>query len=106
MAKDNLFEFEAVPWLFHGEKGEWMFVTLPDATSSEIKQAFCRDEDGFGALRVEVRCGERCWRTSIFPDVFLDDHESRYELPLKVDAKKNLAFEAGRSTKFELWLES
>ncbi|MFC7291444.1 DUF1905 domain-containing protein [Hirschia litorea] len=103
MQKDKKkFEFEAVPWLFKGRSGAWAFVTLPEQMSCEIKKYVGGNDENFGALKVNVRCGEACWKTSIFPDVFLDEHESRYELPLKMSTLKKANIAQGEVAKFTL----
>jgi hypothetical protein len=82
--------FTAVPWQWEARSEAWVFVSLPDQVSDEIAEA--GRTAGFGAVRVEVVCGESTWRTSVFPDTA----RGCYVLPLKKAVRAAEGIEVGR----------
>ena len=77
-----IFTFDAEPWLFH--TGGWVFVSLPENISKEIRGMDRFPRKGFGSIRVEVTAGNSTWRTSLFPDSKLN----QYVLPIKKEIRK------------------
>ena len=70
------FEFAAELW--EPPSGKWVFLSLPEDVSEEIRE-MPRIPRGFGSVRVEVRLGGSSWGTSVFPD----SRRGRYILPVK-----------------------
>lgn len=56
----------------------WVFVSLPDDVTEQIKAMPWPPAPGFGSLRVAVRIDATEWRTSIFPS-----KEGPFVLPVK-----------------------
>jgi len=72
------FEFSAELWRWRPD-GAWVFLTLPDDVSAEIRQQPRPPRPGFGSIRVSVTIGPSTWTTSIFPD----SESGGYVLPVK-----------------------
>jgi hypothetical protein len=71
-------EFEARLWQWDARQGDsWIFVSLPEDVSEEIRELSAGTRRGFGSLRVRARIGSTTWQTSIFPGT------DAYALPLK-----------------------
>ncbi len=82
------FSFEAAIWVYQG-KAKIYFVTVPEDIATSIKAFVAGPRRGWGAVRVTVRIGETCWRTSMFPM----SAQKTYILPIKAEVRKveNLA---------------
>ena len=78
----------------------WHFVNLPAEISDEIAEASAPFRRGFGAVRVEVRCGNSSWRTSVFPD----KRAGCFILPVKATVRKAENLAAGSSARFDIEL--
>ncbi|MER7279299.1 DUF1905 domain-containing protein [Dactylosporangium sp. NPDC000244] len=84
-------EFEAELWAWDAKRGDaWVFVSLPDEPSEDIRELTAGTRRGFGSLRVQVRIGATTWKTSIFPSA-----DGPYVLPLKRAVRTALRLEAG-----------
>ena len=70
------FEFATDLWV--AQTGGWVFLSLPEDISDEIRE-MPRIPRGFGSVRVAVRIGGSSWSTSVFPD----SQRGRYILPVK-----------------------
>ena len=70
--------FSGILWAIPGELA-WVFVTLPEHLSMNIRAMPRPPRPGFGSLRVAVSIGRTSWKTSIFPD----SKSGCYLLPLK-----------------------
>ena len=62
---DPTFSFDAELWLHPA--GSWVFVTVPEDESDEIREV-APHPGGFGSVRVGVQIGATSWKTSVFPD--------------------------------------
>ena len=82
------FTFTAELWEWTG-KGSWVFVTLPEELSADIKHFTRHMTRGFRSVRVDVTVGETNWKTSLFPD----SKRGAYLLPIKkaVRAAENIS---------------
>lgn len=60
-------EFESELWLAESVDAAWVFATVPEDLSDEIRD-MAGPPRGFGSVRVEVTLGATTWRTSVFPD--------------------------------------
>jgi hypothetical protein len=71
--------FDGELWLWNARRADtWVFVSLPDGASEEIRDLAGGLRRGFGSLRVRATIGASTWRTSIFPG-----RQSAYVLPVK-----------------------
>lgn len=59
--------FTAILWETQG-MGAWVFVSLPQELSDEIRAEPRPPRPGFGSIRVSVTVGPTTWKTSIFPE--------------------------------------
>ena len=91
--------FESAIYLWSAQDA-WHFVNLPDEISVEIAQVSAPYRRGFGAVRVQVTCGNSSWRTSVFPD----SKAGCYILPLKAAVRKSENLAAGDTARFEIEL--
>jgi len=73
--------------------GAWVFVSLPQALSDEIRAEPRPPRPGFGSLRVEVTVGPTTWKTSIFPE----KANGPYVLPVKKAVRDAAGVEVGDS---------
>ncbi|WP_433040473.1 DUF1905 domain-containing protein [Dactylosporangium sp. CS-033363] len=72
-------EFEAELWQWDARPGEsWIFVSLPEEPSEEIRELTAGTRRGFGAVKVRAQIGATIWKTSIFPG-----SDGPYVLPVK-----------------------
>ena len=72
-------EFEGRLWEWDARPGEnWIFVSLPEDASEEIRELSAGTRRGFGSVRVRAQIGSTIWTTSIFPG-----SGGPYVLPLK-----------------------
>lgn len=72
-------DFEARLWEWDARRGDtWVFVSLPEDASEEIRELSAGTRRGFGSLRVRARIGATTWQTSIFPG-----SDGPYVLPVK-----------------------
>ena len=72
--------FDAELWIWDARRADtWIFVTLPDEASEEIRDLTAGPRRGFGSLRARATVGGSTWTTSIFPDSMRDS----YVLPIK-----------------------
>lgn len=83
--------FTAELWV--PEAGEWVFVTLPEDVSRDIREAPRPPRPGFGSVRVEVRIGGSSWATSVFPSSEL----GAYVMPVKKVVRVAEGIEPGDS---------
>ncbi|MFN0031887.1 MAG: DUF1905 domain-containing protein [Flavobacteriales bacterium] len=77
------YKFTTKPWQYEG-KGAWIFVTLPEKLSNEIRKNFRHEEEGWGRLKVIALIGKSEWPTAIW----FDTKRNTYLLPLKVDIRR------------------
>jgi hypothetical protein len=76
-------EFEARLWEWDARPGEsWIFVSLPEDASEEIRELSAGTRRGFGSVRVRAQIGGTTWKTSIFPG-----SGGPYVLPLKREVR-------------------
>lgn len=94
---DGTFELQAQMWR-HPSADGWYFITVPEATSADIRERFGMMSPGFGSLRVDVTIGDTRWRTSIFYDTTL----RCYLLPMKAAVRKAASLAAGDQVEFLL----
>lgn len=90
------YRFEAELWLWPA-RDAWHFITLPAEAAEEIR-FFHKQRRGFGSLRVEVRCGDSTWRTSIFPD----SGSGSFVLPVKAAIRRAQGITTGDTSGFHL----
>jgi hypothetical protein len=86
------FSFDAELWVWEARRDDsWVFVTLPDDVSAEIRDRTGGIRRGFGSVRVSVAVGRTTWRTSVFPD----SASGCYVLPLKQAVRRAEGLDAG-----------
>jgi hypothetical protein len=84
--------FEGQLWSWDARRADsWVFVTLPDDESEEIRDVAGGVRRGFGSLRVRVTVGGTSWKTSIFPG----SGGGAYVLPLKRPVRKAEGIDVG-----------
>lgn len=93
------YEFSTKMWKA-AENGGWHFCTLPKKISTEIRENFQWQEEGWGRLRIHAKIGKLEWQTAIWFDTKLD----RYLLPLKADIRKNAGFVVGHKKDIVIWI--
>lgn len=97
-----IYLFEAEAWLWDARQGDsWVFVSLPEEASAEIREVAGALPRGFGSVRVTVTLGATVWKTSIFPDA----KAGVYVLPLKKAVRKAEAVEAGDTVTVKVELD-
>jgi len=77
------FTFSAIPFQYSG-KGAWYFVSLPIDMSTEIRETFRSEEEGWGRLKASAKIGNTEWQTAIWFDTKLNT----YLLPVKAEVRK------------------
>lgn len=82
------FDFEGEVWHWRGPS-PFHFVSVPEPYSSEIAEEAPRISYGWGAIAVEVTCGQTTWTTAIFPK------NGAYIVPLKDKVRAAEAIEIG-----------
>ncbi|MEV4515737.1 DUF1905 domain-containing protein [Dactylosporangium sp. NPDC049525] len=84
--------FDGQLWSWDARRADsWVFVTLPDDESEEIRGVAGGVRRGFGSLRVRVTVGGTSWKTSIFPG----SGGGAYVLPLKRPVRKAETLDVG-----------
>ena len=76
------YEFTATTWQYSG--ATWVFVSLPQEMSKEIRMYFKSEEEGWGRLKTTARVGSSQWETAIW----FDTKANTYILPLKAEIRK------------------
>jgi hypothetical protein len=85
-------EFAAQLWSWDARRADtWVFVTLPEDESEDIRHLAEGVQRGFGSLRVRVRIGGTTWQTSIFPG----SGGGPYVLPVKRPVRKAESIDVG-----------
>lgn len=74
----NQYLFSSKPYK-HLENGGWVFATIPNNISVEIRTAFKKYEEGWGRLKIQAQIGTTIWKTSIW----FDTKQNNYLLPIK-----------------------
>lgn len=77
------YQFTSKCWEYPG-KGAWIFVSLPEEISKEIREHFKSEEEGWGRLKVTAQIGKSEWKTA----VWFDSKQKTYLLPLKAEVRK------------------
>lgn len=81
----------ATPWLHIG-KAAWHFISLPQNISTEIRQLFQHEEEGWGRLKVTACIGIHEWKTAIW----YDSKHRTFLLPIKAEIRKKCAIQENR----------
>ena len=68
----------------HNEPLGWFFVSMTKEMSSEIRQHFKNQEEGWGRMKVVAIVKEIEWKTSIW----FDTKSNIYLLPIKAEIRK------------------
>lgn len=79
----NKYQFTSKVWKYSG-KGAWVFVTVPETLSIEIRNFFKNHEESWGRLKIEAKIGQANWKTAIW----FDTKKQTYLLPLKSEIRK------------------
>ena len=93
------FEFNAKPWQYKGANS-WIFVSLPQSISNEIRKHFKNEEEGWGRLKATAQIGNTLWKTAIWFDTSL----KTYLLPLKAEIRKKERIEFDQLTQVTIWI--
>jgi len=91
------FTFSAELWDWKG-KGSWVFVTLPVEMSEDIKHFTRHTARGFRSVKVNVKCGDTTWSTSLFPS----KEQGAYIMPIKKAIRAAEDLTIGKSAEFEI----
>ena len=83
-------KFDAVLWETQS-MGAWVFVSLPQDLSDEIRAEPRPPRPGFGSIRVSVTVGPVTWATSIFPE----KNGGQYVLPVKKAVRQASGVDVG-----------
>ncbi len=93
------YNFSAKLWQYSG-KGAWIFVTLPEDISKEIRDNLKWQEEGWGRLKAKAKIGKSEWETAIW----FDTKVNCYLLPLKSLIRQREAIEEGQLIEVMIWL--
>lgn len=93
------YEFNAMPWKYVGPAG-WVFVSLPDQMSKEIRNTFKNEEAGWGRLKAIVKLGNTEWQTAIW----FDTKMNTYLLPLKSEIRKKEKIDLDEILHLTIWI--
>jgi hypothetical protein len=97
-----IYLFDAETWLWDARQSDsWVFASLPEETSAEIREVAGAFPRGFGSVRVTVTLGATVWKTSIFPDA----KAGVYVLPLKKAVRKAEGVAAGDAVTVKVELD-
>jgi hypothetical protein len=88
------FQFEAILWEYSG-KGAWVFVSLPQELSLEIRTELKNLEEGWGRMRTEAQIGQSIWKTALW----FDTKSNTYLLAVKAEIRKKEKIEIGNLVK-------
>lgn len=84
-----IYEVEGEVWAYSGVGG-WHFLTLPRELTEGLKTLRGKSR-AWGSMRVEVRLGDSCWSTSLFPDT----RSGAFLLPIKAEVRRREGVKAG-----------
>lgn len=97
-----IYLFDAELWLWDARQGDsWVFVSLPQEASAEIREIAGALPRGFGSVRVTATLDATVWKTSIFPDA----KAGVYVLPLKKAVRKAEGVEVGDTAMLKVELD-
>ena len=91
-----IIEFEGKIFYWRGPS-PFLFVTVPEELSREIKSISASVTYGWGVIPVHVRIGKTEWKTSLFPK------DGRYLVPIRKSVQKSENLEVDDSV--TIWLE-
>lgn len=77
------YQFSAKLWQ-HQAPGGWVFVSLPEDMSKEIRDNLQFQEEGWGRMKATARIKDIEWDTAIW----FDKKANTYLLPIKSDVRK------------------
>lgn len=77
------YRFSSKPWKYEGQSG-WVFISLPEKLSKEIRDTFKTMEEGWGRLSAIACIGNTEWKTAIW----YDTKANTYLLPLKAEIRR------------------
>ncbi len=98
-AKGIKYEFNAMPWKYAGPAG-WVFVSIPDQMSKEIRHTFKNEEAGWGRLKAIAKLGNTEWKTAIW----FDSKMNTYLLPLKSEIRKKEKIDLDEILHLTIWI--
>lgn len=93
------YKFMAEPWQYVGP-GSWHFVSLPKTISTEIRNFFKQEEEGWGRLKATSKIGNSEWKTAIW----FDTKMNTYILPLKAEIRKAENLMVGKTVHVAIWI--
>ena len=95
------YNFIAKPWQYDGPNG-WIFVSIPELISTEIRENLKTEEEGWGRLKAIAKIENTEWKTAIW----FDTKRKTYLLPLKAAIRKNENLQIENEVKIAIWLRS
>lgn len=90
MQAEVTYDFSATLWQ-HETPGGWHFVSLPKDISTEIREHFQWQEEGWGRMKAVAKINELKWETSIW----FDTKRNAYILPIKAEIRKKQNYKVG-----------
>ncbi|MFP2997769.1 DUF1905 domain-containing protein [Spongiivirga sp. MCCC 1A20706] len=93
------YQFSATVWQ-HSPNGGWWFVSLPKPISTEIRNLFKKEEEGWGRLKVTALIGKTEWNTA----VWFDSKANTYLLPLKAEIRKKESILINKEISAKIWV--
>ena len=93
------YEFTTTLWQ-HSATGGWHFVSLPEATATEIRTLLKSSEEGWGRLKATAKIGTTEWKTAIW----FDTKRNTYLLPIKATIRIQEKLELGEPIKISIWV--
>ncbi len=93
------YHFKTSPWKYNGTNG-WVFISLPQETSAEIRAHFRNEEEGWGRLKAIAQIGNSEWKTAIW----FDTKHKTYLLPLKAEIRKKEQIEINQLIEATIWI--
>ncbi len=93
------YEFTTTLWQ-HSATGGWHFVSLPEATATEIRTLLKSSEEGWGRLKATAKIGTTEWKTAIW----FDTKRNTYLLPVKANIRSKEKLTLGTAITVVIWV--
>jgi hypothetical protein len=93
------YHFNSKPWKYIGP-GSWIFISLPEDVSREIRNNLKSEEQGWGRLKAVAKIRKTEWKTAIW----FDTKMKTYLLPLKAAIRKKESIEIDKKISVTIWV--
>ncbi|MCW5518119.1 DUF1905 domain-containing protein [Muriicola sp. Z0-33] len=93
------YSFTAYLWQYSSQGG-WVFVSLPNNMSREIRESLKWQEEGWGRMKATACIENLEWKTAIW----FDQKRKTYLLPIKADIRKKKNLELKKHIDIRIWI--